>query len=425
MKGINESVSLKRGALAVWLSVFALSSASCTPMISLAQNEPAELRTASHANQAQVFEPIPTEPASPLSGETVYVIDLNMLSRPPTSALTAVDPTDGRVRASVEARYAPSAALSRDGRSLYILDSYWTRVLRGELVHALTAIDAQTQAIIWETELRGDRKLYAYAPYQQEVWVSSDGQWVYAMLSPSRIVKVNAANGAVEGEMSIGASCLRFGRVWLADATRLISVCDARVTAFNMQFGRSTDLQTINALSLTVVPNNNGRSNARSLTTFVTDGAIASDSDELYLMLREATSQGNNWSVVALDLASAGSARTLPLQLPSDWSPRAERKMAASPDGKRLYIGIARRGPRESESGDAEQIWVFDTVTGQRIGVIALSHPSFHFALSSDGTQLYSVSRVNQSLAAIDTARLAEMKVIPDVGQAPAWLVIR
>ncbi|BCX05815.1 MAG: hypothetical protein KatS3mg053_3753 [Candidatus Roseilinea sp.] len=425
MKGINESVSLKRGVLAVWLSVFVLLNASCAPTILLAQNESAELRTVSPTNQAQVFEPIPTEPAPPLSSETVYVIDLNMLSRPPTSALTAVDPASGQVRASTEARYAPSAALSRDGRSLYILDSYWTRVLRGELVHALTAIDTQTQAIIWETGLKGDRELYAHAPYQQEVWVSSDGQWVYALLSPSRIVKVNTANGAVEGEMSIGASCLRFGKVWLADTNRLISVCDARVAAFDVQFGRSTDLQTINALSLPVVPNNNGRGDARLLTTFVTDGAIASDSDGLHLMLREATSQGNNWSVVAFDLAGAGSARTIPLQLPSGWSPRVERKMAASPDGKRLYVGMARRGPRESESGDAEQIWVFDTVTGQRTGVIPLSDPSFHFALSSDGAQLYSVSRVNQSLAVIDTARLAEVKIIPDVGQAPAWLVTR
>lgn len=93
----------------------------------------------------------------------MYVIDLNTLSRPPSSILAAVDLASGQVRARIEARYAPSAALSREGRFLYILDSYWKRVLRGELVHALTAIDTQTQAVIWETELKGDRELYADA----------------------------------------------------------------------------------------------------------------------------------------------------------------------------------------------------------------------------------------------------------------------
>jgi hypothetical protein len=139
----------------------------------------------------------------------------------------------------------------------------------------------------------------------------------------------------------------------------------------------------------------------------------------------------DRWLLITRDLRlfEVGTAGPLAAPEPIDLAagiagerPFANTAAVLSPDGSRLYIGTSAR-EETWRSGMADEIWVFDTRSWQRVQRLKLERQASHFALSLDGRRLYAVNRQEATLSAIDVASGQE-QVFPGVGTTPAKVIV-
>jgi YVTN family beta-propeller protein len=130
-----------------------------------------------------------------------------------------------------------------------------------------------------------------------------------------------------------------------------------------------------------------------------------------------------NLTVVDLESPSGVAVANLSLSGPPD-SDIGFNHVAVAPDESRLYIGFVPRSGRLFGRGLADTIWAFDTKSGARLGAFALTHPAWHFALSADGKQLYTVNPFDKSLTVLDTINYREIATMRDAGDTPAQVVV-
>jgi hypothetical protein len=149
--------------------------------------------------------------------------------------------------------------------------------------------------------------------------------------------------------------------------------------------------------------------------------ALASSRDRLYVV---ANAAGVETSVTVVDLAAASPrvlSERIGLQALQGFQV-GYGQIATSPDESRLYIGVSTG--KHSDNGLPDEIWVYDTRTWTRAGIFQPSDPVFQFAVSADGTQLYTVNPFKKSLSIFDTASFREIAVMHDLGETPAQVVV-
>jgi YVTN family beta-propeller protein len=98
------------------------------------------------------------------------------------------------------------------------------------------------------------------------------------------------------------------------------------------------------------------------------------------------------------------------------------RDVLLSPDGTKLYI--ARGDLSQKSTGQADQILVIDTTSGKKISTVVTSRPFWSLALSRDGSSLYAISSITQSVMVIDTSTYQEIRLIENVGKSPARAIV-
>jgi hypothetical protein len=367
--------------------------------------------------------PIPTAtPSGPLPGpETIYLLDANFLARPPIlSRIAAVDPGTGEVITRFTARSTPAAGLSPDGRFLYVLDSYRSRVIRGTETNALAAIDTRTHDVTWEVALPGRWQTYLGFPTRQEVWASPDGRWGYVLLGPDRLLTVDAATGVIAKEVNPGFSCNRDWNFWRLGSEDLVAVCQDQLRFLNLASGEQGE--TLPLPLPTGQPSDPG---APPVVVGVVGGSYATEADILYLVVSQWDTKSFQWSVVVVDgLLSGSPAVELAFPaVPDGWALSAGLNVVASADGKALYVG-ARPIASPADQG-AQEVWSYDTTTWERGETVQLAHRASQLVLSSDGEQLYTASRSARSLSIIDINTLSEVKVVEDLQDVPDWIISR
>jgi hypothetical protein len=193
---------------------------------------------------------VATPAVSAAGANTIFVIDPHTNASAPQTRLSsvlAIDPATGAVVGNFAARYLPSAIISPDGRYLYIVDSYETQVLRGEWVHALSALDVSTGDTLWEVTLPGERMAYFGYPHQQDIWTSSDGRLVHILYAPWRVLTVDTTTRTVVRDIGKG-SCTTNWKVWKLKSDDLIDVCGNQVSRLNLASGQRASSSTLPGL---------------------------------------------------------------------------------------------------------------------------------------------------------------------------------
>jgi len=129
--------------------------------------------------------------------------------------------------------------------------------------------------------------------------------------------------------------------------------------------------------------------------------------------------------------------------LPSEWEFGLATPVIISADGRFVYLGVRRVASPIKSARVAEEVWVYDANTWQRIGSV---HPSdqgsnsaadldqgfFSMGLSRDGQWLYTANYQTSGLSIIDTRTMQEMRAIPNLrlpphslSGHPAWVISR
>lgn len=357
------------------------------------------------------------------------------------SPILALDPKTGAVRSQIWARYKPAVILSADGRILYVVDTFWTRVLRGDVVHALTALDTQTGSVLWEVDLPGPRNPYL-GDATTGVWTSADGGKVYVLMGTSgdrpdaRIVVIETSTQQVVKEINIALPYdprWHWPKFWKPTwSDRLVVVSWNQVFTVDLNSGNQSEAVTLagfEAEDRARIPQN--------LNQFieVLGGDIASQVRRLYLVT-------SAQDILTIELEDSLVVRRV-FTLPSGWEVGIGTPMRVSDDGRSVYLGVRRIASPIKSARVAEEVWVYDANTWQRIGTVRpsdqggdsawdLDQGFFSMELSRDGQWLYTANYQTSGLSIIDTRTMQEIRAIPNLrlpphslsGQ-PAWVISR
>jgi hypothetical protein len=131
------------------------------------------------AEQPVTATPLPTQtPMRP-----IYIVD-SSFSQPQQERLSSifmVDPDGLRIVWTIATRYMPEAVLSLDGKRLFVADSYWTQVTRGDQRDVLSVYDARSgELFIDDIPIQG-RLLYKGMPSADHpyLFLSGDGRQLF------------------------------------------------------------------------------------------------------------------------------------------------------------------------------------------------------------------------------------------------------
>ena len=407
---------LKKLALTVGLALFLIacepSAPAAAPLASMGVTPP----TAS-GPQVQPDIPPSTPPPDPVPAPTalpfpkpesvIYILDPNGGER--ISHILAIDPGVGRQTfGGRTTRYVPDVAFSSDGRRMYVADTYWTQVVRGEARDVLSVYDTLTgQLLTDDLAIPGRLKYKAFPMGDPFLFLSEDGSRVFLMkygnpdIGELRLVILdpNTLGTLHEGRYP---PCGRRVQV-LADRW----ICASTTGSVDTEF----------TLSLDALDPQSGALLDHLMTVDNADAYaldLSGDGKKLYVVGRDAT-------VTTIDLPGRTVLGRTRVAVPPDRRFDSE-STAVSPDGRRLYLGFAVGG--QDGLGQIDEIRVYDPATWEQLAVIEVGDPVMHFALSADSGQLYAVSPDARSLMIYDTSTYEQVAVLSDLGGSPARVVV-
>ena len=273
--------------------------------------------------------PRPEQPIPPK--RPIYILDPNFGSFQRLSRIIAIDPDrQTRTLGGKATRYAPDVAFSPDGRRMYVADSYWTQVTRGETRDALSVYDTLTSDILADDVPIPRRLKYKGYPMGQPfLFTSEDGSRLYVM--------------------KYGDPDVRQVRLAVLDAETLQTLgegpyppCGRRVQVLADRWVCVNSMGSVDAgftISLEIVDLEGGVVLERLLSFEAPgpDGATAAvapsaDGARLYDISRNA-------SVTIVDMPGRTVLARKQLQIPSGFRLLHE-SVALSPDEKLLYLGF-------------------------------------------------------------------------------------
>ena len=329
-----------------------------------------------------------------------------------------IDPDKRRQVSSFPARYTPDLAFSPDGSRMYVADTYWTQVIRGDVKDVLSVYDGPAparQRVVDDLPIPGRALYKAYPLGDPNLFLSDDGRYLFSMRygdsdrQQLRLAILDAEDLEVLHE-GPWPPCGQRVRVladrWLCANTLFPSEVPA---GQDVRFSISIDLVdpwagTKLETLLTVEDPKGGLSGLASTP----------DGNRLYVVDRQA-------GVTTIDLPNRRVVAQANLDMPEDLQ-LISGAVAATPDGRRLFLGFATGDARDRAL--VTEIWVYDTDTWEPLTRIQMQDPVMHFAFSAAGDQLYAVSTVGRSFTIYDANTYAEIAVLSDLGGSPARVVV-
>ena len=351
--------------------------------------------------------PVSTATPPPLPEDIVYIIDPNAGNL--LSSIIILDGFTAETVKTYNVRHTPSIAFSRDGNSMFVADSYRTRVTRGDMNSYISSFDTRTGSLLADDVPLPDRTLYKFYPIGSPMFFTSDdGEVLYT---------------SKYGEQNPGD--IRLAEID-PDSLEVIREapypnCGWRVAANSDQWlcvNSSGRVDSGFIISVSIINPIDGIE-IENLAVFQSNRVVAAtkptNSDKLFILSQPAT-------VDTVDIRSGAVTRAT-LEHEAWLSLGPIQNMEATPDGTRLFVGFVREN--EEHSGFVvSEIRAYDTTSWELLGILELDNPVMHFAISNDGQRLYAVSPFEQSIAIYNTSSLELTAFRSDLGRSPARVVI-
>jgi len=322
----------------------------------------------------------------------LYVSDIT-IQHIVDNRLHVLDGASGRYLGQFATGYAGQSALSRDRKELYVTTSYYARLARGERSDVVEIHDPTTLDLVAEIAIP-PRRAQAL-PYEGLVRSSVDGRWLFVQnVTPATsitVVDLKARKFAAEipnpGCWAIIPSetaADRFATICgdgtlqtmilaadgsLASSTRSERFFDADVDPVFVQSQHLGDLR--------------GPADRHVLVSFLGKVHVAD--------LSQPTARiGPAWSLVGAADAAQG------------WRPGGYQLFAVHRLQQRMYIGMHKGGAEGSHKNPAEEIWVVDLRTRERVARLP-GHMAVALVVSqTPAPTLYALDAVAMAIARYD-----------------------
>jgi hypothetical protein len=342
----------------------------------------------------------------------LYVLDSNNMGD--SAQVLLIDPTRSAVVGSIQVGYAPDIALSPDGSRLYVVSGP-----RG----VISVIDTQTASLLQEFP-EEDRVVQLLAPVVPTMTVSPNGHWL-AVIETTGSTPETATyslsifdalnNYSLAGHTSMDTCGI--GRlVWMNDAQAFIQCFlynNINVLTLN-RFGQPSVAGLVQLPETSRPAGEAGYGLAKhggrvTHVAFLPDGQNA----VVFSALGE---------VYGANLTSKQFSKKIGLLVGGSYSPL--RNWPRSSDGRKVYIGTGDVSMRTTGSGEASEIDVFDTQSGQYTVKFKTSSPFWSLALSKDDRYLYGVARIARKIIIFDASTYRETGGIENVGASPTVAIV-
>ena len=106
--------------------------------------------------------PAPTAVSRALPAELIYITDPS--GGDLVSNIVARDPVTGNTVRTYRVRYTPSIAFSPDGNTMFVTDSYRSRVTRGNMNGYISSFDIRTGSLLSDDVPLTERTRYKFYP---------------------------------------------------------------------------------------------------------------------------------------------------------------------------------------------------------------------------------------------------------------------
>lgn len=319
--------------------------------------------------------------------EFIAVLSAPDVSEP--GRLELVDPGTGRTMRTIEVGYDAAVAVAPDGSRLYVAYSNADS-------HLLRAIDPETGETTGEVPLP-DRWLNTLPATLPKITLSADGRYLFAVkmqvISPGND-RHTVAVLDLEGERTLGEAETRgcVSPIMIANDAGVDVGCADTSAVYSVSVEAGSVMTDRREIDL-----------AEGEAPRLIDGARGVNGNLLF-----ATVDG---LVIEYSAETAEVVRTLDLEIGDDREVRAG-SMHVSPDGRRLYVGVAEAAPRPAVGTLA--VALVDLDEWELIRVADLNQPLW--TLTATNGVLYGVDRNGSRIRTFDPETLEETGQIPIEG---------
>lgn len=328
------------------------------------------------------------------------------------SRLIVLNSSTFTVKAQHSVRRYPFFLPSPDPQYVFVLDNWVAESTRAE-GQDLAMIDIETGKAVWTTPLPGRRPGYLSIPFQDEMWISKDGRFVYVIMDryPLRLIVLDSSNGHIIREINAGLNSTKMWKLSWSETMVVATGRDPRVSEIVPINLVLLDLKSGDYQTVLKVPGSEDRSPVpRNLSqeVFVIDGDFVEETRTLYL----ATSRQE---IVRVQLQAQPTAEKV-LKLPNGWQFMATDALTLSRDGERIYLGVRLISSPNPSGLLGEEVWAYDAITRQKVGNVNPTDSFLNMRLSQDGQRLYALNPNTLTLSIIDTGTMSESRVIRNLG---------
>lgn len=349
----------------------------------------------------------PTATRIPLPDQIVYIIDPNEGNL--LSNIIVLDGITALTLKTYNVRYTPSIAFSRDGNTMFVADSYRTRVTRGDMNSYMSSFDTRTGSLLTDDVPLPDRTLYKFYPIGDPMlFTSDDGKVLFTTKYSEQNTRDARISALDPNSLDVIAEALYPNCGWRVAANSDQWLCVN--SSGRVDSGFIITASIINPVDGVEIEN---------LAVFQSNRVVAAtkptNSDKLFILSQPAI-------VDIVDIRSGAVTRAM-LEHETWLSLGPTQNMEATPDGTKLFVGFVREN-EEHGGFVVSEIRAYDTTSWEMLGILELDNPVMHFAISNDGQRLYAVSPFEQSIAIYNTSNLELTAFRTGVGRTPARVVI-
>jgi methylamine dehydrogenase heavy chain len=321
--------------------------------------------------------------AFPPEAHRAYIVDVEFDSFV-AGRVTVVDPDKKRILGMVPTGFAAPSTLSRDKKTLYSADIFYSRGTRGTRTDVLTAWDTSTLAPAWELLIPTKRAESLTQRFG--LGTSSDDRFVYVYnFTPSTSVTVvDTQTKSVAGELAIPGCVLNYP----VGARRFASLCG------------DGSLQVITL-------NDQGQETARSRTPFFDPNAeklierAVNVGDTYYFTTTTGTVRPVDFSADAPKILPSWSLTT-DAEKKAGWAPGGWQLMAVAPKLDRLYVLMHDAHEPMKWEDPSPLIWAFDLKTHKKVATLEAPAPVWSMQATGDDKPLLLGADVEGGLQIFD-----------------------
>lgn len=340
----------------------------------------------------------------PPDAHRAYILD-SQFNNATTGKVVVVDPIKKEMLGMIPTGYLAPSVLSKDDKTLYSADTFWSRAVRGTRTDVVTAWDLQTLEPKWEVKIPEKRANIVME--RNMLTVSNDDRFVYVynFTPATSVTVVNAEEQTVAEEIGIDGCALNYP---IGDRA-FASICgDGSLQKVKLDdAGQEVSRSRTKFFDPNKVAMNERAARDGDMYYFVTLDGVIQPID----VSGERPKVGKRWSLFTDAQRKAG------------WGVGGWQLMAVSPALNQLYVLVHEDHGERNWEDPSNTIWAFDLDSHKKVGEMTTENYVWSLRATSDDEPLLLGVNIDGGLDVFDLSKMQYMHTVDGISDIPALVL--